>query len=70
MPTYHIRRPLRRAGGSSYYRDKGDRGRGTYCGAAPTDHDRAARDTAEPWGEWVPCPDCIAARAAIAKAQE
>lgn len=30
---YHIRKPLRPSRGNQFYRDKSDRGQGTYCGA-------------------------------------
>ena len=61
--TYHIRRPLRYAGGGQWYRDKSDRGQGTFCGAAETAYDVTARDRAPAWDGHTPCPDCLLARA-------
>lgn len=69
----HIRRPLRRARGSQWYRDKGDRSTGTWCGAPDTRHDiqeSVAATGLEAALEWINrgygpheiCPQCIAIR--------
>ena len=60
MPTFHIRRRLKRyRGRPGWYLDTSDRNAGTYCGADPTDHDRAWNDKIEAFGGWVPCQECI-----------
>ena len=64
MRWYHIRRRRPRARGNQYYRDQSLRDAGTYCGEPETDHDIEWRDKAEPFGEWEPCPKCVAAREA------
>ena len=58
--TFHIRRPLREARGSQFYRDRSDRGQGTYCGAAETAYDVASRKDAVPFNGRAPCRDCLA----------
>jgi len=59
---FHIRKPLRRRGGSQYYRDRGEREVGTLCGAPPTAFDVANRAAAVPWEAHIPCQECLSAR--------
>jgi hypothetical protein len=73
MITSHIRRPLRRARGSQWYRDKGDRSTGTWCGAPDTRDDvqnaaweESDRDWLLAWlnsyGPHEVCTKCIRAK--------
>jgi hypothetical protein len=57
--VFHIRRPLRRAGGSQFYRDKSDRGQGTYCGASETSFDIGPNDRAVAFNGRTPCAACV-----------
>jgi hypothetical protein len=41
---FYIRRALRPAGGNQWYKDRSDRGQGTYCGAPETAYDVPHRD--------------------------
>ena len=68
MTIYHVRRRLRRARGNQFYRDRSDRGRGTFCGAPETGYDAAwaERKRAKAWdhpelGRFEPCPACLEA---------
>jgi hypothetical protein len=62
----HIRRPLRAARGNQFYRDKSDRGQGTYCGAAETAYDIPASER-KPLGYEIDgrtvCAHCLKERA-------
>lgn len=67
LVIYHIRRPLRRARGNSFYRDKSDRGQRTFCGASETLCDCAHRSLAVIWIDYngcvhMPCLDCVSIR--------
>ena len=62
--TFHVRRPLKRARGNSFYRDTSDRYNGTFCGAEPTSYDVPWRAKAAPFLGRLPCAACLAARAA------
>ena len=58
---FHIRRPLRRAGGNQFYRDKSNRGQGTYCGKPETAYDVDKVRDAVPFNNRTPCADCCRA---------
>lgn len=65
--VYHVRRKLRRQRGNQFYRDKSDRGRGTYCGADCGEYDVSHGSKIAEWtradGElMVPCPECVMLR--------
>ena len=60
--TFHIRRPMGRNRGGSFYKDRSDRYRGTFCGADPTECDITHREKAVAWKQNEPCADCIAER--------
>lgn len=67
MTTMHIRRPLRRARGSQWYRDRSDRGQGTFCGGAEGLYDIPARERQPvryelPGTDRVVCAACSTAR--------
>jgi len=62
MTVYHIRRKLRRLGGSQYYKDKSPRKAETHCGSPVTDKDIPWNGKAESWEDNTPCPACIEAR--------
>ena len=56
--VFHIRRPLRAARGSQFYRDRSDRGQGTYCGAPETAYDTNSLRDAVPFNGREPCQAC------------
>ena len=60
--VYHIRRQLKKQRVSRWYKDRSDRGNGTYCGAEPTDRDIAWTDRPHSFEGRTCCPDCLAAR--------
>ena len=63
---YHIRRPLRRSRSTNFYRDRSDRGQGTFCGAPETQYDVTHRDRVEENCErFTLCPQCQSLKEAI-----
>ena len=60
MTGFHIRRPLRKARGTQYYRDRSDRGQGTYCGLPETDRDIGPNDRI--WDVAATCQHCLETR--------
>ena len=65
---FHIRKPLRPARGSQFYKDRSNRGQGTYCGAPETQWDIKHSWKAEPFagnfavGILEPCQECTRLR--------
>jgi len=64
---YHIRRRLRPARSNQWYRDKSDRGQGTFCGAPEGYFDVAHNNKAPLWSleqvKYEPCAECLRIRA-------
>ncbi len=63
LGIYHIRKRLRRRGGTQFYLDRGERRAETICGAAVTDHDVPWNAVAVEWsnayGHYEPCAACL-----------
>ena len=57
--VFHIRRQLRKQQGSQYYKDRSNRGQGTYCGEAETIYDVNTRRDAVAFNGREPCRKCI-----------
>lgn len=62
MTTFHIRAPMPRKGGNSFYKDKSARVAKTLCGESVTDHDIKFTWQALPCGDFVPCERCVLIR--------
>lgn len=69
IAIYHIRKPLLRARGNQWYRDKSHRGQGTFCGEPEGPKDISHRTKWVVWietttgTEWQPCARCMYAMA-------
>jgi hypothetical protein len=63
MTTFHIRAPMPRKGGNSFYKDNSPRIAKTLCGQPVTSHDIRfswGAASAEPVGNFVCCEQCLA----------
>jgi hypothetical protein len=57
--VFHIRKQLRKLGGTRFYKDKGLRATETLCGAELTSYDVRLKDKAVSWAEHSVCQECL-----------